>query len=117
MTVSSEHPGVMHSFSGSKSFACELVLINFKIGITGPITFKKSVQLQEVVAALRLEDLLLETDAPYLTPDPYRGKRNEPANVRIIAEKIAQIKGDSLDHIAKITTAEADRLFGWREIL
>ena len=112
-----EHPGVVHSFSGSKSFACELVLINFKIGITGPITFKKSVQLQEVVAALRLEDLLLETDAPYLTPDPYRGKRNEPANVRIIAEKIAQIKGDSLDHIAKITTAEADRLFGWREIL
>lgn len=112
-----EHPGVMHSFSGNINFAREIVSYNFKIGITGPITFNNSQLLQEIVEFHRVDKLLIETDAPYLTPHPYRGKRNEPANVRIIAEKIAELKEDSLDKIAKVTTAEADRLFGWRETL
>jgi TatD DNase family protein len=112
-----EHPGVMHSFSGNINFAGEIVAYNFKIGITGPITFNNSRLLQELVRSHQTDNLLIETDAPYLTPNPYRGKRNEPANVRIIAEKIAELKEVSFDKIAKVTTAEANRLFGWREIL
>ncbi len=112
-----EHPGVMHSFSGNINFAREIISYNFKIGITGPITFTNSHLLQEIVRSHQADNLLIETDAPYLTPNPYRGKRNEPANVRIIAEKIAELKEDSFDKIAKVTTTEADRLFGWREIL
>jgi TatD DNase family protein len=111
-----DRPGVMHSFSGDANLANKMILYNFKIGITGPVTFHKSQALQSVVAALPLENLFIETDAPYLTPQPFRGKRNEPANVRIIAAKIAVLKELSLDNVAKITTAEADKLFRWREI-
>jgi TatD DNase family protein len=112
-----ENPGVMHSFSGDSNFAKEIVSYNFKIGITGPITFKNSLLLQEIVRSHQVDHLLVETDAPYLTPSPLRGKRNEPANVRIVVEKIAELKDSAVDVIAKITTAGADRLFGWREIL
>ena len=112
-----DHPGVMHSFSGDVSFANEMISLNFKIGITGPVTFKKAMALQSMVAALPVESILVETDSPYLTPHPFRGMRNEPANVRIVAEKVAELKGKTLDNIAKITTAEADKLFRWREIL
>jgi TatD DNase family protein len=110
-------PGVFHSFSGDETFARELISLNFKIGITGPVTFKNSVVLQTVVAALPIESIIIETDSPYLTPNPFRGTRNEPANVRIVAEKIAKLKDVTVDIIAKITTAEADMLFRWREIL
>jgi TatD DNase family protein len=111
-----DHPGVMHSFSGDEFLANEIISLNFKIGITGPITFHKSQELQSIVTSLPIENLFIETDAPYLTPYPFRGKRNEPANVRIVAGKIAELKGISLDNVAKITTAEADKLFKWREI-
>jgi TatD DNase family protein len=113
----SDHPGVLHSFSGNINLANEIVSYNFKIGITGPITFKNSKLLQEVVRCHNVDNFLVETDAPFLTPNPYRGKRNEPANVRIVAEKIAEIKECSFEDVAKITTAGADRLFRWREIL
>jgi TatD DNase family protein len=106
----------MHSFSGDEFLANEIISLNFKIGITGPITFHKSQELQSIVTSLPIENLFIETDAPYLTPYPFRGKRNEPANVRIVAGKIAELKGISLDNVAKITTAEADKLFKWREI-
>ena len=109
-------PGVVHSFSGDGAFATQLVALNFKLGINGPVTFNNSQMLQSVVTAIPVESLLVETDAPFLSPQPYRGKRNEPANVRIVAEKIAQLKDEQLDSVAKITTAEADRLFRWREI-
>jgi len=112
-----DHPGVMHSFSGDESFANEMISLNFKIGITGPVTFKKSMALQSVVAALPIESMFIETDSPYLTPHPFRGMRNEPANVRIVAEKVAELKDKKLEYIAKITTAEADKLFRWRKIL
>lgn len=110
------HPGELHSFSGTIEFAKEVIASNFKIGITGPVTFRNSATLQSVVRSVPLESLLIETDAPYLTPHPFRGKRNEPANVRIVAEKIAEIKEIPVDLIAMSTTEEADRLFNWREI-
>lgn len=111
-----DSPGVMHSFSGDVTFANKMISLNLKIGITGPVTFHKSQILQSVVASLPIENLFVETDAPYLTPHPFRGNRNEPANVRIVAEKIAELKNESLDIVAKITTIEADKLFRWREI-
>jgi TatD DNase family protein len=106
------HPGVMHSFSGTVEFAKACISLNFKLVISGPVTFRNS----QEVNSLPLENLLIETDAPYLTPDPYRGKRNEPANVRIVAEKIAELKDYPVDEVAKITTEEAYKLFNWRVI-
>jgi len=112
-----DNPGVMHSFSGTLDMAKGLVALNFKIGITGPVTYRNSQILQSVVSSIPLESFLIETDAPYLTPHPYRGKRNEPANVRIVAEKIAELKADPIDKVADITTKEADKLFDWSVIL
>jgi TatD DNase family protein len=111
-----DQPGELHSFSGMLEFAKEIVSLNFKIGITGPVTFRNSQSLQSVVQSLPLESMLVETDAPYLSPDPFRGKRNEPANVRIVADKVAELKTVSVDQVAKSTTEEADKLFNWREI-
>jgi TatD DNase family protein len=101
---------------GTLEFAKEIVSLNFKIGITGPVTFRNSQSLQSVVQSLPLESMLVETDAPYLSPDLFRGKRNEPANVRIVADKVAELKTVSVDQVAKSTTEEADKLFNWREI-
>ena len=108
-------PGVMHSFSGDITLAKVLVSLHFKIGIDGPVTYHNSQLLQSVVSSLPLESLFIETDAPFLTPQPLRGKRNEPANVRIVAEKISSLKDEPLDRVITITTTGADRLFGWRE--
>lgn len=108
-------PGVLHSFSGNEHLAREIISINFKIGITGPVTFKKAQNLHFVVGVIPLEDLLVETDSPFLTPHPFRGKRNEPANVRIMAEKIANLKNTSIDTVASVTTASAGKIFRWRE--
>ena len=90
--------------------------LNFKLGIAGLVTFKNSQLLHSVVFSMPLESLLLETDAPFLTPNPFRGKRNEPANVRIMAEKIAELKHVSLDTVARITTETANQLLDWSEI-
>jgi TatD DNase family protein len=109
-------PGVMHSFSGDLTFADELISMDFKLGINGPVTFRNSQALQETVRSLPVESLLMETDAPFLTPHPYRGKRNEPANVRIVAEKVAEVKQELVEKIIQVTTGEADKLFGWREM-
>ena len=78
-------PGVLHSFSADESAAEKAMAANFMIGITGPVTFKNAPKLQALVEKLPLEYLLIETDAPYLTPHPFRGKRNEPARVRLVA--------------------------------
>lgn len=111
-----DNPGVMHSYSGTSDMAKALVELNFKIGITGPVTFRNSQILQSVVTSMPLKSLLIETDAPYLTPHPFRGKRNEPANVRIVAEKIAELKGYTVEKVADITTKEANKLFDWSVI-
>lgn len=106
--------GIMHCFSGSWETAKQCLDMNFHISFGGPVTFKNAKQPKEVLACVPLERLLLETDAPYLTPHPYRGKRNETGYVRLVAEAAAEIKGMTLEEIAEITTANAVRLLGLR---
>lgn len=108
-----ERPGVLHSFSGSRQTAEQIIALNFYMGVTGPVTFPNAKERQEIIAALPLEWLLIETDAPYLTPQAQRGKRNEPAYVRFTAEKIAALHSIHPDQVAEATTANAARLFAW----
>lgn len=103
--------GVLHCFTGSVEMAREVLNNNFMISIAGPVTFKNANRLLEVVKYVPDDMLLIETDCPYLTPEPYRGKRNESANVKLIAEKIAKIKGKSYTQIEQTTTSNAKRLF------
>ncbi|HIE57195.1 MAG TPA: TatD family deoxyribonuclease [Anaerolineales bacterium] len=105
--------GVLHSFSGNLSEAEQTLALGFYIGITGPVTFKKAHELRQVVAAVPLTRLLIETDSPFLTPHPYRGRRNEPAHVRFVAEKIAEVYHQPLTVVADATTQNARRLFQW----
>jgi TatD DNase family protein len=104
--------GIMHCFSGSWETAKLCLGLNFHISFGGPITFKNAKQPKEVLAQVPFDRLLLETDAPYLAPHPYRGKRNESSYIRLIAEVAAEIKGVSVDELIDITTANACRLFG-----
>ncbi len=104
--------GVLHCYSGSVEMARQILDMGFMISIAGPVTFKNAKKLIEVVKYVPDDMLLVETDSPYLTPEPYRGKRNESANVKLVAEKIAKIKGKSLDYICETTTSNAMRLFG-----
>ena len=108
-----ERPGVLHSFSGSLETARRAIGLNFFIGVTGPVTYRK--ERQELIAALPLERLLIETDAPFLAPYPYRGKRNEPTYVRLIADKIASLHSCDITKVATITSENAQRLFAWKE--
>jgi len=103
--------GVLHSFSGDLLMAKRVIDLGFYISISGPVTYQNARRLAEIVRALPLDRLLIETDCPYLTPHPHRGKRNEPAYVRLVAEKVAEIKGLGLDEVAAMTTANARRLF------
>lgn len=109
----SERPGVLHSFSGDEDDAQQAIERNFFVGITGPVTFKNARNIQELVIRLPIQKLLVETDSPFLTPHPHRGKRNEPANVKLVAEKIAQLRQESYDSIKEITSDNASRLFQW----
>jgi TatD DNase family protein len=108
--------GVMHCFSGDLSFARKVMELGFYISIAGPVTFPKADALREVVKQIPIEQMLVETDSPYLAPQAYRGKRNEPAYVRHAAEAIAKIKGLSFDDVARITSFNAMQLFGIGEI-
>jgi len=103
--------GVFHCFSGNTEQAKRATGLGFMLGIGGVVTYKNS-GLQAVVENIALEHLLLETDAPWLTPVPHRGQRNEPSYIPIIARKIAGIKDISLENVAEITTANTSRLFG-----
>lgn len=98
---------VMHCYSSSLEVAKELIKMNVKLGIGGVVTFKNGVKLKEVVENIPLEYLLLETDSPYLSPEPFRGKKNRPYNCYYVAKKIAEIKNISLDEVLKITTENA----------
>ncbi len=104
--------GVMHCFSGDAAMARKVIEMGFSISIAGPVTFPKAEALRDVVKHIPIEHLLIETDAPYLAPQPFRGKRNEPAFVRHTAEMIARIKGLSFDDVARITSFNAMQLFG-----
>jgi TatD DNase family protein len=102
--------GVFHCFNGSLQEAEQIIALGFYLGIGGVVTFKNS-GLDRVVAATDLDHMVLETDAPYLTPTPHRGQRNEPAYLRHIAAKIADIKATDLETVAKITTENATNIF------
>ncbi|MFD0051754.1 TatD family hydrolase [Actinomycetes bacterium NPDC127524] len=108
----SEVGGIMHCFSGSAETAKECIDMNFYISLGGPVTFKNAKKPKEVAAEVPLDRLLIETDCPYLAPHPYRGKRNEPAYVKLVAEQIAEIKGVAPEEIAAVTTQNAKKLFG-----
>lgn len=104
--------GIMHCFSGSAEVAKECLALNFYISLGGPVTFKNAKKPKKVAEEIPLDRLLIETDCPYLAPHPYRGKRNEPAYVKLVAEQIAELKGISYEEAARVTTENARKLFG-----
>ena len=106
----SRYRGVMHCFGGSVQEAHRAVEMGFYLGIGGVVTFKNAT-LADVVKAVPLESLLLETDAPYLSPVPHRGQRNESSYIPLIAQKVADLRGITLDEVAAVTTASARELF------
>ncbi len=103
--------GVMHCFSGSYEFARECVRLGLYISFAGPVTFKNAPRQQHAVEGVPNDRIMVETDCPYLSPEPRRGRVNEPANVRYVAEKIAEIKGLPLDEMAPILLENANRFF------
>lgn len=107
-----ETGGVFHSYSGSVEMARQLLDLGLYLSIGGPLTFKNSRKAPEVVAYMPLDRLLIETDSPYMAPVPHRGTRNEPAYVALVAEKVAQIKGISVEDVQTQTTANCRTLFG-----
>jgi TatD DNase family protein len=105
--------GVMHAFSADILSASKAVRAGFYIGIAGPITYPKAQDRRELGAGLPVSRILVETDSPYLPPQPFRGKRNEPSHVRIIAQALADARGISLDEAAEVTSRNATTLFSW----
>jgi len=102
--------GIVHSFSGSYETALEYIKLGYILGINGVITFKNS-KLSDVISKLSLEYIVLETDAPFLTPHPYRGEKNSPKHIKIIAEYISNLKGISLEELGRITNENLKRVF------
>ena len=108
--------GVLHCFSGDTDMAHTCIELGFYISIAGPVTYPKNETLREVVRNVSIDRLLVETDCPYLSPQKYRGKRNEPAYVRYTAEMVAEVKGLSLQDVARVTSHNAWKLFGIGEV-
>ncbi|WP_181351129.1 TatD family hydrolase [Thalassobacillus sp. CUG 92003] len=104
--------GIMHCYNGPVEIAEECVKMNFMISLGGPVTFKNAKQPKDVAAAIDLDHLLVETDCPFLAPHPNRGKRNEPAYVTLVAEKVAEIKGLSYEEVSEKTMSNALDFFG-----
>ena len=102
--------GIIHCFSGSNEMAREYIKLGYKLGIGGVLTFKNS-KLYEVIEKIDLKDIVLETDSPFLSPEPYRGKKNKPCKVLYVAKKIAEIKNISLEEVINTTTATAKQIF------
>ncbi|MCK1976666.1 TatD family hydrolase [Jeotgalicoccus huakuii] len=103
--------GIMHAFSADERTADEIIAMNFYVSLGGPVTFKNAQLPKDIAVHVPLDRLLVETDAPYLTPHPYRGKRNEPAHVKLVAEKIAELRNISYEALGQATTENAERLF------
>ena len=103
--------GVFHCFSGSPEMAQELLKLGWYLGFDGPVTYKNARRAPEVAAVTPLDRMLIETDSPYMTPVPYRGKRNDSGYVHLVAEKLAEWKGVTPEEIARITTENGKRLF------
>ena len=114
MSIVKEFPnvkGVFHCYSGSAEMARQLVNMGWYIGITGVLTFKTARKAVETAASIPLERILLETDCPYMAPEPYRGKRNHPGYLPRMAEKLAQIRGIPVEDVIRVTTENAKRLY------
>lgn len=109
--VGRDNPGVLHSFAADRATAVAALNLGYYLGFTGPVTFKKADDLREIAQKVPDDRILVETDAPFLTPQPYRGKRNEPAYVAYVAEKLAEVRGVSTAVFASQTTDNARRLF------
>ncbi|MFQ6100131.1 MAG: TatD family hydrolase [Anaerolineae bacterium] len=108
--------GVLHSYSGGPERLDEVLELSFSIGISGPVTFPKAERLRAVAVAVELGRLLVETDCPYLTPVPHRGRRNEPAYVRYVVEAVAQARGVPVEMVAEATADNLDRLFAFSDL-
>ena len=106
------YPGVLHAFGGDVALAERAYTWNFLLGIAGPVTFTNARQMHALIPQLRLDRLLIETDAPYLTPHPHRGKRNEPGYVALVAQKLAELTGASVAEIAQRTSQTAQAFLG-----
>lgn len=102
---------VFHCFSGSVEFAKECIKEGWYVALGGVVTFKNAVKTKEVAKEIPLEMLMLETDSPYLTPVPYRGKENQPAYVKYVSEEIAKLRGCSVEEVVSVTTANAEKVF------
>lgn len=107
--------GVLHAFSADSRVASRAADRGFYLGVAGPVTYPKAEMLRETVAAMPGDKLLLETDSPYLTPHPYRGRRNEPAHLHLVAEKVAEVRKAPLDGLVEATWRNAAHLFGWSD--
>jgi len=105
--------GVLHAYSGDLEAASRAFAGGFYVGIGGPLTYRKAQDLRDITARMPTDRLLLETDAPYLTPHPYRHQRNEPAHVRLVAQELSKLFGIEETAIAQITSQNAANLFGW----
>ena len=106
-----DRPGVMHSFSAPESIAERALAAGFYLGFTGPITYKNADQLRHIAATVPLDRILVETDGPFLSPVPYRGKRNEPSYIPLIVERLATVRQISPEQLGNATTENANRLF------
>ncbi len=104
--------GVLHCFSGSWEMASELLKLGWYLGVDGPLTYKNAAKLPEIMTKAPLERILVETDSPYMVPAPMRGKRNEPSYVRYVAEKLAGLRGLSMEEVARQTTQNVCDLYG-----
>ena len=103
--------GIIHCFSGSKELALEYVKLGFHIGVGGVVTFKNGKKLKQVVEAIPLTSIVLETDCPYLAPEPYRGKRNNSSYIRYVAEEIARLKGVTFEEVVRQTEENAKKIY------
>jgi len=103
--------GVLHCYSGDVEMMHKFLDLGFYIGLDGPVTFKNAHGVHEIAKAVPIDRLVIETDAPYLTPAPYRGKRNEPAYVSYIAEKIAELRGMTYEEVCKVTTENGLKMY------
>ncbi len=106
---------IMHCFSGSKEFAKECVELGWYLGIGGVVTFKNSRKMKDVVKEIPLENIVLETDAPYLTPHPFRGEENSPKYLNLIAKEIASLKDISFEAVERQTTLNAEKIFNFHK--
>jgi len=109
-----DRPGVLHSFEGDLETAQRAIDMSFYIGVTGPLTYQNAPERRALFSILPIDRILTETDAPFLAPHPYRGQRNEPAFIRVIAEALSTTQNLPLSTVAETTSANAARLFAWR---